>query len=70
MAHINATAPSASVFARFQNVFEDVKEKQTLYAEYRRTFKELDDLSDRELSDIGVDRANIRAIAHEHVYGK
>jgi uncharacterized protein YjiS (DUF1127 family) len=32
---------------------------------YRTALKELSDLSDHELHDIGIDRADIHAIAHQ-----
>ena len=37
---------------------------------YRRTLDELSELSDRELSDLGVARGSIRAIALEAAYGR
>lgn len=45
-------------------------ERLALYRRYRATLDELEMLSDRELSDIGMHRSNIREIASEHVYGR
>ncbi len=39
------------------------------YRLYRATINELQQLSDRELSDLGIHRASIREIARESVYG-
>ena len=44
----------------------DYGRKTALYA---RTFKELDRLSDRELADIGIHRAEIRRIASDAAFG-
>jgi uncharacterized protein YjiS (DUF1127 family) len=37
---------------------------------YHRTVAELNALTDRELSDLGIARIAIRDIAHEAAYGK
>ena len=37
---------------------------------YARTVAELNALTDRELSDLGIARISIREIAHEAAYGK
>lgn len=39
------------------------------YRLYRATLAELSHLSDRDLSDLGINRHSIRAIAHQSVYG-
>jgi uncharacterized protein YjiS (DUF1127 family) len=36
---------------------------------YLQTLDELQALSDRELSDLGISRLSIREIAHDSVYG-
>ena len=38
-------------------------------SEYRRTYAELENLSNRELADIGVRRCDIHDIARLHSYG-
>ncbi len=37
---------------------------------YRATLSELETLTDRDLNDLGIARASIKAIAHEAAYGK
>lgn len=49
-------------FARIRQAFAD-------YSAYRATYDELNQLSDRELNDLGLSRLNVRDIAHEAVYG-
>lgn len=36
---------------------------------YMQTMRTLSLMSDRELSDVGIERGDIRAIAHQCVYG-
>jgi len=36
---------------------------------YRRTVRELSDLSNRDLADLGLHRSEIRRVAHDSVYG-
>jgi uncharacterized protein YjiS (DUF1127 family) len=66
MAHIisfPASAPSRSLglFDRVKKAFADLRL-------YQATVRELDDLSDRELSDLGISRSSIRDIARQSVY--
>lgn len=39
------------------------------YLVYRRTIRELSNLSDRDLADLGLSRSMIRSLAHEAAYG-
>lgn len=45
------------------------KTRRRLSKDFNKTFKELNNLSDRDLDDIGVRRGQIRQIALDHVYG-
>ncbi|UWQ90086.1 DUF1127 domain-containing protein [Aliisedimentitalea scapharcae] len=38
------------------------------YAMFRRTMNELSALSDRELSDLGLSRSQLRRVAHQAAY--
>jgi len=40
-----------------------------VYRAYRRTLRELSDLSGHELADLGLHRSEIRRVAHDSVYG-
>ena len=52
---------SVAVYAAMQRI--------TNYRAYRRTIRELADLSSRDLADLGLHRSEIRRVAHESVYG-
>ena len=39
------------------------------YRAYRRTIRELSDLTSRDLADLGLHRSEIRRVAHDSVYG-
>lgn len=54
--------------ARIASLVERFKESRALAAEYHRTYSELQNLSNRELDDIGIRRCDIADIAREHVY--
>jgi uncharacterized protein YjiS (DUF1127 family) len=40
------------------------------YSTYRRTIRELDHLSDRDLSDLGIARGDVRSAARYGTYGR
>lgn len=54
---------ATGLFAKLAKRFAD-------YRMFQRSIAELSNLSDRELSDLGLHRGMIRATAHETVYGK
>lgn len=39
------------------------------YRTYRRTLGELEQLTDRELADLGISRLQVRSIAYQAAYG-
>jgi uncharacterized protein YjiS (DUF1127 family) len=46
-------------------MFGSLKERLAKHRRYNRTVKELSFLSDRELADLGIGRADMRRIARE-----
>jgi len=60
----------AEIADRITGLVAGVQERAANYRVYTRTLKELGDLSDRELNDLGVSRTTIKAVAYEAVYGK
>lgn len=61
----NTPAHKISVFTRIHAVFASVKEALARNAVYKKTVRELSSLSDHELSDIGIARCDIYAIARQ-----
>lgn len=49
--------------------FADMQERFARYRLYRQTVNELSALSGRDLADLGICRAQIRARAYEVAYG-
>ena len=71
MAHANAQI--AAGFRPLAFVGEWLNKAKTAranYAIYAQTYSELNAMSDRELADINVSRAQIEDIARAAVYGK
>ena len=68
MTYMTQTAPAAPLFERFAALrnWREARAKRQLF---RRTLRELSALTDRELADLAIARANLRAVAHESVYG-
>ena len=68
MSYVNETSPLAAG----RGLFGTLNDWRAAYARrrtFRRTLRELQDLTDRELADLGLHRASLRAAAHEAVYG-
>ncbi|NNE86993.1 MAG: DUF1127 domain-containing protein [Silicimonas sp.] len=62
------TTASASFGARVANIFDGLRTRRAQYAVYRTTLRELEALSERELADLGIHRAEIRGIAYQAAY--
>jgi len=63
-------ATGASFFSRFAALRSTMVERMAANRVYRTTSKELSNLSDRDLADLGISRSAIRGIALEAAYGK
>ncbi len=61
------STPLASTYGA--GFFAKIRKAMADYRLYRATLEELDQLSDRDLSDLGISRASVRDIARESVYG-
>lgn len=71
MASINITrSAETSLGERIHAFFAGLREARQRYRVYRQTLRELNMLSDRDLSDIGLHRSSIDSIAIEAAYGK
>lgn len=71
MAYVNSTrAESNGLGDRFATLVKAVKTVIARRAIYAQTLRELNGLSNRELADLGIARANIGAVAREAAFGK
>jgi uncharacterized protein YjiS (DUF1127 family) len=50
-------------------MFEVLKSRYSTWKRYSRTISELESLSNRELADLGIARADIRQLAREAARG-
>ncbi|PSL18539.1 DUF1127 domain-containing protein [Shimia abyssi] len=70
MAHVNVSNSfDVPFFDRLKGYVDRLQEARALRRMYKETYAELDALTERELSDIGIGRGEIARIASEHVYG-
>ncbi|WP_226781881.1 DUF1127 domain-containing protein [Oceaniglobus trochenteri] len=71
MAYITNThgAARSDIMGRTAAFFKNIGERMEQYRTYRRTLTELSQLSERELADLGINRAMINTIATEAAYG-
>ena len=65
----NGTA-RPSVTTRLAEMARQTAQAYTAWRLYRRTLDELQQLSPRELDDLGLERSGLRATALEAAYGK
>ncbi len=64
----NITSVNTGAFDRIAAMYRGIGERFAQYKVYRETFSELANLSDRELSDLGLYRADIKRLAIEAAY--
>ena len=68
MTYLNQTAPLSSG----RGLSATLRDWRAGYAKrrtYKRTLRELNELTDRELNDLGLSRSSLRAAARDAVYG-
>lgn len=70
MAYVNSSrAVHVTLADRIAALFTVAREAGARRALYAQTLRELNALTDRELTDLGLARANIATIAREAAYG-
>ena len=67
--HTDRSLGNDTLGQRFGTASASLSERFARYRTYRQTLNELAQLSDRDLADLGVHRADIRGIAHQAAYG-
>lgn len=55
----------ASLSDRFKALRHAIAERRASNRAYRNTLNELENLTDRELADLGITRSNIKGIAYD-----
>ena len=65
---LHAPATSATLTDRARSTVADLRATIARRALYRRTVRELRDLSNRDLADLGIARCSIKSRAYEAVY--
>jgi len=71
MAYVNTTQSArGGLMARLAILKDGVATALPQRRTYARTVAELNALTDRELTDLGISRLSIPEIAHEAAYGK
>ncbi|MFQ6552511.1 DUF1127 domain-containing protein [Aestuariibius insulae] len=60
---------SASLFDRIADARKTYAQRWGAYRAYRTTFNELNKLTDRDLSDLGLHRSMIQGVAYDAIYG-
>ena len=70
MAYANDTlALGGSLIERIRTFRASLADRAARYKLYRRTLDELAQLSDRDLSDLGLARSDVARVAEEAAYG-
>ena len=70
MAYVNSRSSQATLADRFAAFFKLGKDAVERRRVYNQTVAELNNLSDRDLADLGLARGNINQIAYEAAYTK
>jgi uncharacterized protein YjiS (DUF1127 family) len=71
MAYVNSTRTVSSALAdRMGDLLNSARHALHRRRVYTTTLNELNSLSDRDLSDLGLHRSTIAAVAREAAYGK
>jgi uncharacterized protein YjiS (DUF1127 family) len=71
MAHTSDTGIfGSSVFSRLTTLRDAVAIRFGQYQTYRKTLRELESLTKRELNDLGLNQYALHAIAREAAYGE
>lgn len=70
MAYVNTRSVEAGLVARGNSILRAVQDYLGRHAVYRKTLRELEQLTDRELADLGMSRLSIREVAREAAFAK
>lgn len=60
---------NAAANGRFAKLIADLRDYMARRSVFRQTLRELNELSDRDLSDLGLSRSSVRNVAYEAAWG-
>ena len=63
------TARNEAGNGRIAKFVADARDYMARRSVYRQTLRELNDLTDRDLADLGMCRSNIRSVAYDAAWG-
>lgn len=66
----NIIRTNATILDRITGFFAAMNDNRRHYSTYRQTLRELNSLTDRELSDLGLHRSEIERVAEDAAYAK
>lgn len=64
-----STVRNQAPAGRIAKFMADARDYMARRSVYRQTLRELNELTDRDLSDLGMSRANIRSVAYDAAWG-
>lgn len=70
IAHIHNAAAATGFAGRLSAAIQRMQENRARRAIYRQTVRELNALTDRDLTDLGISRSMVGHLAHEAAWGK
>jgi uncharacterized protein YjiS (DUF1127 family) len=69
MAYANETlSVGGSLAQRLRQLSATFADRRARYGLYRKTLRELEGLTERDLTDLGLSRSNIRDVAYQAAY--
>lgn len=60
---------NAAANGRFAKLIADLRDYMARRSVYRQTLRELNELTDRDLSDLGLSRSSVHSVAYEAAWG-
>lgn len=69
IAHTHNAAATSGLAGRLMDAIQRMQENRARRVVYRQTVRELNALTNRDLADLGINRAMITRLAHEAAWG-